>query len=54
MNSLDLANYYTTNKHEFMGEDGHEKLLIGLKTGFWTFSTHKAYEHLIRIMQRTK
>lgn len=32
MNSLDLANYYITNKHEFMGEDGHEKLLIGLKT----------------------
>lgn len=31
MNTLELANYYIANKHEFMGEDGHEKLLIGLK-----------------------
>jgi len=26
-----LARYYLTNKHEFMGEAGHEKLLVGLK-----------------------
>jgi hypothetical protein len=26
-----LANYYVTNKNEFVGEDGHEKLLVGLK-----------------------
>ena len=31
MNSLDLVNYYVTNKNEFMGENGHEKLLVGLK-----------------------
>jgi len=31
MNSLHLANYYIRNKHEFMGENGHEKLLVGLK-----------------------
>ena len=26
-----LVNYYVTNKNEFVGEDGHEKLLVGLK-----------------------
>jgi FkbM family methyltransferase len=26
-----LANYYLNNKDEFMGEAGHEKLLVGLK-----------------------
>jgi FkbM family methyltransferase len=31
MNSLELANYYIENKNEFMCEDGHEKLLVGLK-----------------------
>jgi FkbM family methyltransferase len=31
MNSFYLANYYVRNKHEFYGEDGHEKLLVGLK-----------------------
>ena len=31
MNSLNLANYYVINKHEFVGEDGHDKLLVGLK-----------------------
>jgi FkbM family methyltransferase len=30
MNSS-LVNYYVTNKNEFVGEDGHEKLLVGLK-----------------------
>jgi FkbM family methyltransferase len=30
MNSS-LVNYYVTNKNEFIGEDGHEKLLVGLK-----------------------
>ena len=31
MNSLELACYYVSNKNEFYGEDGHEKLLVGLK-----------------------
>ena len=31
MHRLDLANYYVNNKHEFMGEHGHEKLVVGLK-----------------------
>ncbi len=31
MNSLELANYYIKNQNEFMGENGHEKLLVGLK-----------------------
>ena len=31
MKRTELANYYINNKNEFMGEDGHEKLLIGLK-----------------------
>lgn len=31
MNKTELANYYINNKNEFMAEDGHEKLLIGLK-----------------------
>ena len=31
MNSLELANYYVNNKNEFFGENGHEKLLVGLK-----------------------
>ena len=31
MNTLELANYYVNNKHEFTGESGHEKLLVGLK-----------------------
>ena len=31
MNSLYLANYYVHNRQEFMGESGHEKLLVGLK-----------------------
>ena len=26
-----LANYYVKNKNEFIGENGHEKLLVGLK-----------------------
>ena len=30
MNSS-LVNYYVTNKNEFLGEDGHKKLLVGLK-----------------------
>ena len=30
MNSY-LVNYYVKNKNEFIGEDGHEKLLVGLK-----------------------
>ena len=31
MKKSDLVNYYVKNKKEFMGENGHEKLLIGLK-----------------------
>lgn len=31
MNNLELANYYVKNKNEFLGENGHEKLLVGLK-----------------------
>ena len=31
MNKLDLANYYNTNKCEFYADDGHNKLLVGLK-----------------------
>jgi FkbM family methyltransferase len=31
MNHLDLANYYVKNRNEFFAEDGHEKLLVGLK-----------------------
>jgi len=31
MNHLELADYYVNNKNEFMAEDGHEKLLVGLK-----------------------
>ena len=31
MNSFELSDYYLKNKDEFMGEDGHEKLLTGLK-----------------------
>jgi FkbM family methyltransferase len=31
MNNYYLANYYIKNKNEFMGEFGHEKLLVGLK-----------------------
>ena len=31
MNNIILSNYYINNKHEFIGEDGHEKLLVGLK-----------------------
>jgi FkbM family methyltransferase len=31
MNYLKLAEYYFNNKNEFYGENGHEKLLIGLK-----------------------
>lgn len=31
MNNLNLADYYTKNKNEFFGEDGHKKLLVGLK-----------------------
>ena len=26
-----IANYYVRNRHEFRGEDGHKKLLVGLK-----------------------
>ena len=31
MNTFELANYYIINKNEFIGEDGHKKLLVGLK-----------------------
>ena len=31
MDPQKLAIYYVTNKNEFYGEDGHEKLLVGLK-----------------------
>jgi FkbM family methyltransferase len=31
MNVSTLAVYYVNNKNEFMGENGHEKLLVGLK-----------------------
>lgn len=31
MNNFYLANYYFENKSEFVGEAGHEKLLVGLK-----------------------
>ncbi len=31
MNKEYLVNYYINNKNEFFGEDGHNKLLIGLK-----------------------
>lgn len=31
MNSLELSNYYLNHQQEFMGEAGHEKLLVGLK-----------------------
>jgi FkbM family methyltransferase len=31
MDCLELAKYYVNNKNEFIGEDGHEKLLVGLK-----------------------
>jgi hypothetical protein len=30
MNCLELKKYYIKNKDEFIGESGHEKLLIGL------------------------
>jgi FkbM family methyltransferase len=30
MNTVELANYYFRNKDEFFGENGHEKLLVGL------------------------
>ena len=28
---VNLPNYYLQNRNEFYGEDGHKKLLIGLK-----------------------
>ena len=31
MNTLELSKYYVKNKNEFSGEDGHQKLLVGLK-----------------------
>jgi FkbM family methyltransferase len=31
MNNLELAYYYVTNQNEFMCENGHEKLIVGLK-----------------------
>ena len=31
MNNLELASYYSNNKNEYIGENGHEKLLVGLK-----------------------
>ena len=31
MDCLSLANYYVNHKNEFMGENGHEKLLVGIK-----------------------
>ena len=31
MSKLDLPDYYIKNRHEFMGEAGHKKLLDGLK-----------------------
>ena len=31
MNRLELVDYYINNKDEFMGENGHNKLLVGLK-----------------------
>jgi len=31
MNREELGNYYKRNHTEFLGEDGHEKLLVGLK-----------------------
>jgi len=40
MNSL-LAQYYITNRAEFVGENGHEKLLVGLKK-FVTNNTDSA------------
>ena len=31
MEIFNLNKYYVNHQHEFRGEDGHEKLLIGLK-----------------------
>jgi len=31
MNNIELALYYISHRHEFAGEAGHEKLLVGLK-----------------------
>ena len=31
MNNIFLSNYYLKNRKEFQGENGHEKLLVGLK-----------------------
>jgi FkbM family methyltransferase len=31
MDGLQLASYYINNRQEFVGENGHEKLLVGLK-----------------------
>lgn len=31
MNNSNLADYYIENKNEFMGENGHKKLLVGIK-----------------------
>ena len=36
MNNLYLSNYYINHKKEFMGEDGHNKLLVGLKKTYNT------------------
>jgi FkbM family methyltransferase len=31
MNSIELSHYFVSHKEEFIGEAGHEKLLVGLK-----------------------
>jgi hypothetical protein len=38
MNHLQLAHYYVNNKKEFLGEEGHLKLLVGLKKHMTTIN----------------
>ena len=38
MNKRNMSEYYLSNRNEFMGEAGHEKLLIGLKKYIKTLS----------------
>ena len=37
------SHYYINNRHEFFSENGHEKLLIGLKKYVSTIRTDKIY-----------
>jgi FkbM family methyltransferase len=49
MNTLDLANYYVSNKSEFEGEDGHEKLLVGLKKFVTNMNDTSSYDKIVGI-----